>query len=609
MAENTSQVTIVDGSVDFSGGVNSIKTTTIQSERNPNGLSRNELAWLNNAGVRDGGILQRTGWQLLGTIHDRTGFYNGGFMYDPDSANPYLILCISGQTYRVLLDPTLTGGNPFSITNLTASFLGTTMPAAEPFYNFSQGENFLVLQAGDLVTLPLFWNGTTLRRSKGITNPAVPPGTPGVNEIPPAGPMDYYMGRSWYAQGRQYSAGDMVGGPSGTAANHFRDAILNVTENPLVLGGDGFTVPTNAGNIRALTHNANLNAQLGQGQLLIGSRKAWYSLQVPVSRSDWINASSNNQPVQTVVQLINGPISDRSIVKANGDIFHQSLEPAIRSIFASVRNFEQWGNISISANEQRVLSFVDRSVQRFCSGILFDNRMLQGTLPLQTPQGVVSQAIIPMDFVPISSFGAARQPVWQGIMQGLQILQMFIGDFGGRERAFALAVSTIDSSIQLWEITDFLRTDINDSGEARVSWIIEFPAFTWGDEFMLKKLVSAELWIDKLYGTVDFTLEWRPDSDPCWKLWHKWKECSARNSAEDCANPISYPLVINRETFRATRTMPRPPEQCESITGRPAHIGYQIQPRLTIHGWCRVRGLLLHAEKFLEKLYHNPPHC
>jgi len=48
--------TIVDGSLDFSGGVDSIKVTTIQSQQNPNGLGRNELAWLDNAGVRDGGI-------------------------------------------------------------------------------------------------------------------------------------------------------------------------------------------------------------------------------------------------------------------------------------------------------------------------------------------------------------------------------------------------------------------------------------------------------------------------------------------------------------------------------------------------------------------------
>lgn len=148
---------------------------------------------------------------------------------------------------------------------------------------------------------------------------------------------------------------------------------------------------------------------------------------------------------------------------------------------------------------------------------------------------------------------------------------------------------------------------MNQSGEDRVTWVIEFPAFTWGDEYMLKRMVSAELWLDKLYGTVEFTMEWRPDSDPCWKLWHKWKECSARNSAEDCANPIAYPLVINRESFRANRTLPVPPTICEAITNRQANVGYQMQCRLTIKGWCRIRGLLLHAMKVADKLYHSNP--
>ena len=218
-----------------------------------------------------------------------------------------------------------------------------------------------------------------------------------------------------------------------------------------------------------------------------------------------------------------------------------------------------------------------------------------------------------MDFMPISSFGAGQQPNWEGMYEGLQILQLFTGDFGGLERAFAATVSTIDSSFQLWELTNFQRSDFrlvnqaDPNSEVRVTWVIETPAWTWGDEFQLKKLVSAELWIDKLFGTVDFTLEWRPDSDVCWETWLRWKECSARNSAEDCANPTTYPLVGFREGFRSTRTLPRPPETCESLTGRPKHIGYQHQLRLTIKGWCRIRGILVHAEKVTQRLYQSNP--
>lgn len=601
-----SAVTLIDGSLNFSDGVDSIRVTTVQSDRNPDGLKRTQLAWLNNASVRGGGILQRTGWLKLGRVHDATGLYQGGFMYEPDSANPYLVLSISGRTYRVDVDTS------FAVGNITAVFTGTGMPALSDGFEYCQGENYLIIQANDGVTLPLFWNGTVLRRSLGITDRGVAPGTTGVNEIPAAGPMDYYMGRLWYGYGRLYGAGDIVGGPSGTTPNRRRDAVLQITESPLVLGSDGFTLPTNAGNIRALFHNANLNTPLGQGQLMIGTRKAVYALQVPVSRTAWLLADNNNQPQQVVVQLVNGPVNSRSVAKANGDIFYQTLEPSISSLFASIRYFDQWGNRNISANEQRVLSFTDRSLMKASSGIVFDNRLWQTALPKVLPQGIVSQMIIPMDFIPISSFGENRNPVWEGVYEGLQILQLFVGDFGGRERAFAITVSEQDSGIDVWELTNFLRSDymattLTSNDERRVGWVVETPAYTFGDEFTLKKLVTLELWLDKLFGTADITVEWRVDSDACWNLWHRWKECAARTTAEDCANPISYPVSPYRESFRATRTLPKPPENCVAATGRPAHIGYQFQVRITVKGWLRIRGLMLRAEKYLDRLYHQPP--
>lgn len=598
-----SDVSMMDGSLNFSDGVDSLRVTTIQSNRNPDGLKRSQLAWLDNASVRGGGILQRTGWLRLGQVHNPTGLYQGGFMYDADIGNPYLVLSISGHTYKVDVD------TAFNVTELVGA--GTGMPTLIDGFEYAQAENNLIIQANDGNTLPLFWNGTTLRRSLGITNRSVAPGTPGVNEIPAAGPMDYYMGRLWYGFNRKYAAGDIVGGNSGTLINGFRDSVLNITESPLVLGGDGFTLPTNAGTIRALFHNANLNAQLGQGQLMIGTRKAVYALVVPVSRNDWISTTTNAQPEQIVVQLVNGPVNSRSIAKANGDIFYQTLTPDISSLFASIRYFEQWGNRSISANEQRVLSFVDRSLLKASTGIVFDNRLWQSSLPKVTPQGIVHQAVIPMDFIPIASFGENRNPIWEGIYEGIQILQLFVGDFGGRERAFAVTVGD-DATIELWELTNFLRSDfmspaLTPNDEHRVTWIIETPAYTFGDEFTLKKLLSLELWIDKLFGSADILVEWRPDSDACWQIWHKWKECSARNTSEDCVNPISYPIAQYRESFRSTRTLPTPPENCVSATGRNASIGYQFQLRLTIKGWLRIRGLMLHASPYFDKLYHSPP--
>src|SRR5262245_14417651 len=592
---------ITDGTIDFWGGINSIKVTTIQSERNPNGLARNELAWLNNAAVRDGGITPRFGYQPLMVVHNADGLFQGKFLYQPIGDNPYHIYSISGRIFLV--------DEENGIHDLSTIF-GLTNPPDEPIAYFCQAEQFLIIQAGDDMTLPLFWDGNTLRRSKGITNTAVAPGTPGVNEIPAGTAMDYFMGRLWYAQGGVANAGDIVGGPSGTIGYDFKDSVLNVTECPLVLGGDGFSVPAQDGVIRGLAHSANIDAALGQGRLFMGTRKGIYALNVPVTRTDWINTSTNTQPLVTVVQINNGWVNDRGITSVNGDLFYQSLEPGIRSLLQSMRYFGQWGNKQISANEQRILQYNDRALLRFCSGAYFNNRMLQTALPEQTNQGVIHRALIPMDFIPISSFDTESRPNWEGMWEGLDIMQLTTGDFGGRERCFATIRAREDHTIQLWEITNFLKDDLNYSvtGDNRITSVMEFPAFTWDDPSMLKRLVGCEIWADRLFGTVEFTLEYRPDSQICWNAWHAWKKCSPRNSAENAINPQTYPLTPCKESYIATMTVPKPFPICAAGGGgfgRPSDQGYQFQPRLTMKGFCRIRGIYLHAEPMGRKLYEN----
>lgn len=715
------QPTIFDGSMDFSGGVNSLKVTTVASPRTPTGLKRNELAWLCNGTIRDGGISPRAGWVYRGTIAPGTALYQGASVYEPDATNPNIMALIGGDLYQV--DPDFF----VAPSNLTGKFPGTAMPPAQPQAFFTQGEQFLIVQAGDNKTLPLIWDGTNLRRSiglnpapftptaaitltvtvgwnvpavggnvivtlsanypgsvgdqivwlnfgtfnvTGITNasagpPAIPssitltcvastvaaststhvntqslggglteitqsvntqpgalvppmqyanmPYTPSA-AVPPPGPtpeipaataMIYYQGRIWYANDRTVSAGDIVRGPSGTLPYEQRDSILKVTENPLSVGGDGFSVPGNAGNIRGLSFLATLDTSLGQGNLMVFTRKAIFSLFVPVSRAAWIAASGANSPLMTVVMRNNGAVNDISIVPYNGDLYFQSIEPSVRSLIAALRYFQQWSNPPISSNETRILQFVDRALMHFSSGMAFDNRLLQATLPQQTVQGVIHKAIMPMDFTPLSTLNEQLPPNWEGHYEGLDFLQLLEMDFNGLARAFGIVRSRIDQSFQLWEFVTGQTSDVQADGqEARIAMQIEFPAYTWGDEELLKKLTGAELWVDSVYGTVDFNLEYRPDGDVCWHKWKQWRVCSPRNSCETVENPVCYPLEGFGASYRSTMTIPVPPqEDCETATGRPASQGYQFQPRLTVTGYCRVRSIRLFAEAMERELY------
>lgn len=594
MANGNGSVRLVDGQLSFAGGIDSGKVPTIASQSFPEGLKRNQLAWITNATCRGGGVLQRTGWRPLVQDFDWPGIFQGGFMYEPPFANPYLIVSIGGHIYLIRVD------TDNSIRDLSVEF-GLFNPTVEPQAFFVQAEEFVVIQAGDQVTLPLFWDGTTLRRSNGITGvvpPAGGPSPPNVNEIPPAGPMDYYMGRIWYAFGRVYTAGDIVRNQaSGTAPYNYRDSVLKVTENPLALAGDGFIVPAQSGNIRGLTHTAELDTALGQGRLYIGTRRDIFRLNVPVTRTEWIAADEDNQPLQTVAQINFGFINDRSVVRVNGDLFYQAMD-GVRSLALATRYFQQWGNTPISRNENRVLRFNDRGLLRYASGIEFDNRLLQTCLPYQTSVGVAHQGIMPLDFDLITSLDEKFPPAWEGMIEAQNVLQMFEGDFGGLQRGFATTVSKLTGNIDLWEMTTADRFDqeVNNNGN-RVTWYLESPAYTWENPFGLKQLDGLELWFDKMLGTVEFVVDYRVDQNPCWIFWHAWKECTAKDCREDMEQVIcpTYPTEPYCESFRATMTLPKPPVRCERGNGRPTNIGYQFQVRITIKGWTRLRGMLIYA--------------
>lgn len=579
-----------DGSADFSYGVNGARTPTLQTEATPRGLPRSALAWLRNGVIRGGGISQRPGWsEIVPSVAD--GLYQGGFLYEPPGAHPYLALAVSGELYKVECEA------PFAVTKISNG--PTANPPDAPLAYFCQAEEFLIVQAGDAAALPVFWDGATIRRSNGLTGLIT---GANISEIPAAMCMVYYGGRLWYARDRIYTAGDIVRGPSGTAPFGRRDSVLRVTENPLAIGGDGFAVPTSAGNIRALTYPANIDTSLGQGPLLIGTRKAIYSLNIPVTRTDW-TAMRDSQPQQVIAQVRWGPVGDRCVTHVNGDVFYQTLEPGIRSLAFARRNYGQWANAPLSKNVDKILRQSDRSLLRYSSGINFDNRLWQTALPEQTASGVIHKAIVPMDFDPLSSLEEQLPPVWEGHYEGLRILQLFEGDFGGLQRAFAVVLSDANH-IQVWELS---RGNLFENGDNRIEMSVETPAFTWPStigEMDLKRLVGGEIHFDQVYGQSEVVVEYRPDYAPCWIFWHTFKVCSARTSEEDSFE-MDYPVQTFRPGYLSPAVFPNPPAPCQISTLRPSNIGTQFQIRVTVLGRLRIRSVYLYAERTERNLYYG----
>lgn len=570
------------GQWDWSGGVDSSRPPTIAGEQNPKGLPADMVSWANNCTFRGGGISPRSGWQPLAQGVPWSGLYQGGVVYEPNGALPYIVMDVGGRTYAVRVD---TDNSVQDITPVSGP-----LPANLPQHWFKQGEQFLVIQ--DFSSEPRVFDGTSMKKISAMGG--APP------YLPTGGAMDYHQGRFWVAlANRAYMGGDIVGGISGTAPYFKRDSILHSTENTFLSGGGSFIVPTNAGDVRALAHAANLDTALGESQLYVFTRKTVYSLNVPVTRALWATAA---EPLQRVANINFGTVSDRGVVAVNGDLFYQTMEPGIRSLAVATRYFNQWGNTAISNNEQRALRANDRSLLRYASGVLFNNRLLETTLPFNTPVGVAHRGIIPLDFDLISTLQTKEPPAWEGMWEGVQVLQLLTGDFGGLERCFAIVLSDA-GKIEVWEITN---SELRDNGDNRIQWSKEYPAYTCGSLTQLKRLVSGRMWIDQLRGTCDFTFEYRPDFGACWTLWHEQRECSARDCTEDTTGAsCSYPIQPYCAENRSPIVLPLPPVSCDPSNNQPTNLGYQFQVRVTVRGSCRIRGFMMYCEPVTDPLYKN----
>jgi len=264
----------------------------------------------------------------------------------------------------------------------------------------------------------------------------------------------------------------------------------------------------------------------------------------------------------------------------------------------AILNFQQPGQIPISNNINRVLDFNNRALLHFTSSVYHDTRFLQTVLPYVTPVGVAFKGIVSLDFNPLSSLQETLPPIWDSVWEGLSFLQLFQANIAGRDRAFSAVVGAT-GTIDLWEFSVTEKFNSNSAGLARTEWSFEMASFAWGDAHKLKELETLRLWLDRVVGTVEIKVEFRPDQTGCWLPWRNFKVCAARDCSELVDNPCAsngYPTPADFcEGFESALSLPKPPSQCVPFSNRPANIAYLFQFRVTLKGWCRVRAIYAFA--------------
>ncbi len=162
----------------FEGGVNSGLSSLL--------ISKNQLAFASDVTVRNGFASDRPPYiKCTDIVYPSTevqtaieqGLFQGAAFYNPDSGNQSLFAAISGRLFQFQVSQ-----NTFTVTERTVP--GDPNPATTTQAWIWQAENYLIWNDG--VSLPVFFDGTTSRRSYG---PSVLLGTTdaGPYTVPPIG--------------------------------------------------------------------------------------------------------------------------------------------------------------------------------------------------------------------------------------------------------------------------------------------------------------------------------------------------------------------------------------------------------------------------------------
>lgn len=410
----------------------------------------------------------------------------------------------------------------------------------------------------------------------------------------PVGRMGAYgRGRVWMvlADGVRFIAGDIVGGPSGTKALNFRDAILNITENSYLTGGGAFRVPGSIGDIRAMIFTAQPDTSLGQGPLEIFTATHVFSCNAPVDRLTW---QSLTNPILTETVIANGALGQNSTFQVNSDVYYRAVD-GWRSLILARRDFEEWYNTPISREVDRVLALDNQSLLSFGTGCFFDNRPLMGISPISTPNGVYHKGMIVINTDLVSKLKNKLYPCYDGVWPGMNIFGIMIGQFSLVQRCYQFVYNSVLTTLELWELLPDDPNDIgnnpsaiiaDNNGQDAIQWWFESASLRFresNDNRTYKALIDGEIFVDNLVGRVDFEVFWKPDQYPCWTLWHSWSECATKNT--------SAPTDNTKPQFRPRMGLGTPTiTACDPSTNRPLREGYTFQIKVVITGQCEFLG-------------------
>lgn len=443
-----------------------------------------------------------------------------------------------------------------------------TNPANADFIYLFQAENYAIVLGGQNRTI--IYDGASARQA-------------GINELPPAVFGLYAWGRIWLTLNdrRRFIAGDIVYGPSGTPQNGFRDAILKVTENDFLNEGGAFSVPNNAGLITSMFPLATQDTSLGIGPILIGTTNSIISCNAPVDRTTWKNLT---YPIQTISLLDYGPTGPWAFASINADVWYRALKE-IRSFIVARRDMNMWGNTPVSREVAPILALDTKEILDHCSAIYFDNRLLMTVNPYLSQYGTAHRGLVVINYDLVSDLRQKASPAWEGTYSGLKFLQLVKGLVNKQERGFAFALN--QSTIELWEIetTGYYDKYTTPEGSGTkitstsIQSLIETRKDDFGNNEQLKRLYTAEVFLQDIVDDIEIKISYRPDEYPEYAEWYTIRICAGVSQCLPPQNPkfICSVWKTNKGTYAARVMLTTPTEVPNRLRGGFLFSGYSFQ--------------------------------
>jgi hypothetical protein len=416
------------------------------------------------------------------------------------------------------------------------------------------------------------------------------------NKMPIGTVMEYAFGRVFVSDRfNQIYASDIIYG------NGFTDTTNteNFTEIGYWAEGGAFSTPAMMGNITGMKVMPQIGTNLrGQGELVILTGNGAFSMDVSIPRDQW-----NTSNIQRISLLGRGCTSPY-VGLANSELWFRSHDGWA---FYSNSQSEFARYFSLRKLSREVNKWVSNDtpwLKQFASTMFFNNYLISTVAP-QTyrANGVEGlnryhrgMVVLDLDQSSSPSPDAQLSFRWNGIWTGFRPTQLLSALIQGEKRGFGFSFDK-DNKNRLYEFTTTNGDDYGPNGTRQIDSFFTTGRYDFNrsgatNKFLRKKITGGEMWMSEIKGTVDSSVDFRADSNPCWSE----LKVPTTYGCDPCSPKVTecVPQKGGNRYKRYKFNTPDPSE-CNDLAGIPAVEGSEFQIKVNLTGAATVDRVRLMA--------------